>query len=145
MKVKWGQHLKKCENRPTFWHFVHEKNHLRWRHWKLCTWPPGVNFENHKIITRVLKMGKAKKGKSSKLDVGRPERNAPLAHQMLDDPTVRAPGRSKSRKRQDEEEEVGRNYIITHWSRFLYMFKLICVVFSLQGLGQGQSEKKNNY
>ena len=51
-------------------------------------------------------MGKAKKGKIGRDEGGRGDRNAPLAHQMLEDPTVRALGRTKVRKRTEEEEQV---------------------------------------
>ena len=56
------------------------------------------------------KMGKAKKGKFGKGEGGRGDRNAPLAHQMLEDPTVRAPGRTKVRKRTEDEEQVRTPY-----------------------------------
>ena len=49
-------------------------------------------------------MGKIKKGKSGRPEGGRGERNAPLAHQMLEDPTVRAPGRTKDRQRKEDDE-----------------------------------------
>ena len=56
-------------------------------------------------------MGKAKKGKFGRDGGGRGDRNAPLAHQMLEDPTVRAPGRTKVRKRAEEEEQVSKPLI----------------------------------
>ena len=54
-------------------------------------------------------MGKAKKGKFGRDDGGQGERNAPLVNQILEDPTVRAPGRTKVRKRTEEEEQVSGN------------------------------------
>ena len=47
-------------------------------------------------------MGKAKKAKMGEKGV----RHAPLAEHILEDPSVRAPGRSKARNRNDEDEAV---------------------------------------
>ncbi len=52
-------------------------------------------------------MGKIKRVKGQKLEAEKPGKHPPLANELLEDDGIRASGRSKIRRRQEDDEEVG--------------------------------------